>query len=358
MKILYGVQGTGNGHISRARLMAQAFALRSDVQVDFLFSGRAPEDYFDMQVFADYQCREGITFSTSKGAVQRWQTFRNLKLGQFYKDVTSLDLSEYELVINDFEPVTAWAAKRSGTPSISVSHQAAFLHPFPLHEGGRLDKWITRYFAPTQYQLGVHWYHFGHNIMPPFIANKPRGKATSKHLLVYLPFEDIGDIRLMLEPLSECNFVCFHPAIKADYQDEHMSWRRPSKTDFDHCLQHCAGVIANGGFELSSECLQLGKKLLVKPLLGQYEQLSNSLILSELGLCSTMHELDSEQVDQWLLRPQGEAIEFPGDPNMLIDWLLAKQWHNTQSICDALWQQVKFPQSVQLKLAVLSPSVS
>jgi UDP:flavonoid glycosyltransferase YjiC (YdhE family) len=37
MKILYGVQGTGNGHISRARLMADAFSRRNDVEVDYLF---------------------------------------------------------------------------------------------------------------------------------------------------------------------------------------------------------------------------------------------------------------------------------------------------------------------------------
>lgn len=357
MKILYGVQGTGNGHISRARVMAQAFALRNDVQVDFLFSGRPPQDYFDMQVFGDYQCREGITFSTSKGAVQRWQTFRNLQLRQFYKDVKSLDLSAYELVINDFEPLSAWAARRSGTPSISVSHQAAFLNSFPLHKGSIADKLITRYFAPTRYQLGVHWYHFGHNIMPPFIEGNAQPPCTNSHILVYLPFEDLDDIRQMLEPLSEYNFVCFHPAIKDEYHDEHLLWRKPSKGNFHHSLQHSAGVIANGGFELSSECLQLGKKLLIKPLHGQYEQLSNSLILSELGLCTTMHRLDTELVDKWLLKPQGEVIEFPADPNLLIDWLLAKQWHNTQSICEALWKQVKFPKSVQLKLAALLPSL-
>lgn len=36
MKILYGVQGTGNGHIARARAMANAFAAQH-CQVDFLF---------------------------------------------------------------------------------------------------------------------------------------------------------------------------------------------------------------------------------------------------------------------------------------------------------------------------------
>ena len=37
MKILYGVQGTGQGHISRARAMADAFR-NLDVEIDWLFS--------------------------------------------------------------------------------------------------------------------------------------------------------------------------------------------------------------------------------------------------------------------------------------------------------------------------------
>ena len=53
MKLLYGVQGTGNGHIARARIMAAALAKRSDVEVDFVFTGREPDKYFDMDVFGD-----------------------------------------------------------------------------------------------------------------------------------------------------------------------------------------------------------------------------------------------------------------------------------------------------------------
>jgi UDP:flavonoid glycosyltransferase YjiC (YdhE family) len=46
MKILYGVQGTGNGHITRARIMAKAFA-DAGVQVDWvclLYTSPSPRD--------------------------------------------------------------------------------------------------------------------------------------------------------------------------------------------------------------------------------------------------------------------------------------------------------------------------
>ena len=55
MRILYGVQGTGNGHITRARHLAAAFNERDDISVDYLFSGRPKHRYFDMEVFENLQ---------------------------------------------------------------------------------------------------------------------------------------------------------------------------------------------------------------------------------------------------------------------------------------------------------------
>ncbi len=42
MKILYGAQATGNGHVTRARAMAPTFN-KAGLDVDYLFSGRDPE---------------------------------------------------------------------------------------------------------------------------------------------------------------------------------------------------------------------------------------------------------------------------------------------------------------------------
>ncbi|MCO6547308.1 MAG: hypothetical protein J6583_05980, partial [Gilliamella sp.] len=54
MKILFGVQGTGNGHVSRCRTLAKALK-KAGADVVYIFSGRDPKDYFDMQVFGDYK---------------------------------------------------------------------------------------------------------------------------------------------------------------------------------------------------------------------------------------------------------------------------------------------------------------
>ena len=161
MKILYGVQGTGNGHIARARVMAKALTRRLDVDVDFIFSGRDPSKYFDMQVFGNYGTFEGLKFATEHGKINKWKTLQDARLCQLYKDIKQLDLIDYDLLLNDFEPITAWAAQFAGLASISVSHQAAFKHKVPTQGEQLADRLLMRCFAPCDISVGVHWYHFG-----------------------------------------------------------------------------------------------------------------------------------------------------------------------------------------------------
>lgn len=352
MKILYGVQGTGNGHISRARIMAKYFAARADVEVDFLFSGRAPSGYFDMDVFADYTTKRGVSFCVQDGEVDVFGTLKKAGIKQLWRDIRCLDLSQYDLVLNDFEPISAWAAKLQGVTSISISHQASFYYPIPKHGDTWADKMILKCFAPCNINMGVHWHHFGHSIMPPFIEESPVDTPRGGYYLVYLPFEDPGQIKAMLSPISEHQFVCYHPSISANHIEGNLSWCKPSKAAFKDSLQHCDGVIANAGFELSSESLKLGKSLLLKPLIGQFEQASNVLTLQHMGLCDELKCLDSDAIEAWLegdLKSR-ESVFYPADPTPLIDWLLAGDWHSTAKICDALWQQVVFPEAVKARL--------
>ncbi|MDB2331615.1 glycosyltransferase, partial [Alteromonas sp.] len=102
MKILYGVQGTGNGHIARARIMAAALSRHRDINVDFVFSGRTPSDYFDMDIFGNYRAYTGLSFVTYRGQVDKLATIKKAKLRQLYHDVNVMDTSGYDLLINDF----------------------------------------------------------------------------------------------------------------------------------------------------------------------------------------------------------------------------------------------------------------
>ncbi|WP_115720105.1 MJ1255/VC2487 family glycosyltransferase [Gallaecimonas mangrovi] len=353
MRILYGVQGTGNGHITRARVMAEELAKRA-VKVDFLFSGREPGQYFDMDIFGDYQRRQGLTFVTERGGVKILKTLQQSRLLTLWQDIKNLPVTDYDLVVNDFEPVTAWAAKLAKVPSIGLSHQACFLSSVPKDGDNWSARFLMRHFAPVDIELGVHWYHFGHNLLPPIIEQPGAPLPVRQNkVLVYLPFESVAEVLALLEPFPDVEFYCYHP--QANNEDRgHIRLRSPSRSGFHADMADAVGVIANGGFELPSEALRQGKKLLLKPLLGQFEQLSNVLTLRQLGLASVMYELSAAELDAWLELPAAQPVSYPDVAASLADWLLAGNFENREQLCQSLWRQVAFPSYCKLSDGVSS----
>ena len=113
------------------------------------------------------------------------------------------------------------------------------------------------------------------------------------------------------------------------------------------------GVICNAGFELASEAIQLGKKLLVKPLLGQMEQLSNAKALEDLELGMTMDTLDPRTVKNWLDNFQAKQVIYPNVAEAIVDWLQHSNLQNanlqnanlqdTHLLAEQLWSQVQAP---------------
>lgn len=347
MKILYGVQGTGNGHIARARVMSQSLSQYS-IDVDYLFSGRPANQYFAMDCFGDFSVRNGLTFITENGRVNYAKTGLKNSIIGLTQEIRQLDLSSYDLILNDFEPVTAWAAKLQKKTCISISHQNAFRYSVPLKGASWLDRNIINRFAPANYYLGLHWYHFDQPILPPIVNHAHYQKENKGFILVYLPFENLDQIDDLLSRFTNHQFVCFHPEIKHSEQQGSIQFFPLSFDLFQQHLHACAGVIANGGFELPSEAMSLGKKLLLKPLDGQFEQQSNVATLDMLGLASVMDTLDPVAVRHWLDERSGEEVHYPDVADAIAAWILAGQWDDHQELCRTLWKQVDFPGYVSI----------
>ena len=88
----------------------------------------------------------------------------------------------------------------------------------------------------------------------------------------------------------------------------------------------CSGVITNAGFELASEALHLGKRLLVKPLAWQMEQSSNALAIDLLKLGMTMRKLDSNIVSQFLRSDPQAPMGYPDVAAMIAEWIGRGNW--------------------------------
>lgn len=342
MKIFYGVQGTGNGHIARAREMANALKNKG-VQVDFLFSGREENKYFSMDAFGDYQTRSGLTFVSKNGKVDYRDTATKNNVFQLFRDIDQLDLSDYDLVVNDFEPISAWAARKQGKPSVSISHQNAFRYEVPLKGASWLDKVIMHKFAPAEHYIGLHWYHFDQPILPPIIHKTDCETRMGNFFLVYLPFENLDNTLSILQAIPEHHFICYHPDVTTDIEMVNVEVKSLSHVNFQTHLRQCNGVIANGGFELPSEALSLGKKLLLKPLNGQFEQMSNVATLECLGLASMMERVDLTAIREWAFEQPAEKVIYPDVAKEIAHWLLQGEWNDSSELCHALWKDVSFP---------------
>ncbi|HRH77427.1 MAG TPA: glycosyltransferase family protein [Cellvibrionaceae bacterium] len=354
MKILYGVQGTGNGHIARARALNRELN-RLGADIDFIFSGRNPADYFALDDFPKHALYQGLRLAYTAGKVDIVKTWQQNNLPMVCREINTLDTRGYDLVISDFEPITAWAAKFQGTQCLTLGHQYAFNHLIPKADNNVLSRHLLKAVAPSELALGLHWYHFNQPILPPIIQHLDSSTCDQGYYLVYLPFEDRQDIIDFLEPFEAESFICFGPYSSVE-KISNILFRPCSAEDFHPALCGARGVICNAGFELTSEALQLGIKLLVKPLQGQMEQVSNARALVELGLGLAMSRLEAHRLHYWLNNFQPRKVTYPNVARAIATWIMnslitpERNMHSTREnagksialLADALWSQTDF----------------
>ncbi len=342
MKIFYGVQGTGNGHITRARVMAKAL-YAAGIEVTFQFTGRPADKYFDMEIFKDYQTKAGLTFSIDKGKINLCKTVFAANPIRFIKEVNSLDLSNYDLVITDFEPITAWAAKKQKKPTLGIGHQYAFQYDIPRQGKDFAAEQVMKYFAPADKSIGLHWHHFGQPIFPPVIeTNAPTQKIDNK-ILVYLPFEDSQDVIDLLAQFVDFTFHVYSPE-PVPSKFDHIICYPLSREGFQQNLSDCEGIISNSGFELASESVQLGKKILAKPIHGQMEQHANAAALEQLGYGQVMQDLDANIIERWLQDASAVRVAYPDTAKVITDWIQDGMPEMTSEFIAGVWNTVKVEQ--------------
>jgi uncharacterized protein (TIGR00661 family) len=337
MNILFGVQTTGNGHISRSREVVRNLKQMGH-KITTILSGRDPSLLWGMEDFEPYISLRGITFSTNRGRVQYLKTGLNLHLFEYFKDARSFDAAGYDLVITDFEPISARIAKLRKIPSIGIGHQYAFPYNIPVADATPLALFVIKNFAPAEFSVGLHWHHFNQPILPPIVPtfNHNETQVQKNKILVYLPFEELVDIKSLLIPLASHAFYIYHKDIDLG-EEKNLCLRPFSRKGFLQDLMECNGVITNAGFELASEALHLGKKLLVKPLSGQMEQSSNALAIDILKVGMTMKKLDRTAVSQFLKSSPTSPMGYPDVAAMIADWISRGRWWDMDNLVKDAW---------------------
>jgi uncharacterized protein (TIGR00661 family) len=326
MKILYAIQGTGNGHLSRAVDIIPE--LKKYGQVDLFVSGAQAEIVLPYPV--KYKSK-GLSFYFGKsGGINFYKTFQLNSSRDVMKEVNSFPVEKYDLIVNDFEPISAWAARKKEIRCVGLSHQSALLskkspRPKIIDPFG---EWLLKNYAPIKKYVGFHFEEYDKNIFTPVIRSAIReAKVRNEgHYTVYLPAYDDKKLVALFMKMPKVRWHIFSKHAKSPYHIGRISVYPVSGQDFVESVVSSAGVLCGAGFETPAEVLHMNKKLLVVPMKSQYEQHCNAASLKHLGVqvLKKVKKKSLKKIEKWIEGGKKLNIEFPDIAGEAVEHMMEK----------------------------------
>jgi len=327
MKILYSVQATGNGHISRA--MELLPYLQEYGTVDIFLSGDnsnlamdAPVKYRSKGLSLYYNCTGGLDY---------WQIAKAFQLRRLQQEIKELPVEKYDLVINDFEYITAAACAKKKVPSVNFGHQACFQSantPRPANKSFA-GEYVLKNYAKASRYIGLHFKSYDDFIFTPVIKKEilEATPTDGNYITVYLPSWCEPQLKDLFSQFSDVQFEIFSRQTSSPHKQGNISFLPVDKKLFNKSLIHCTGIITGGGFETPAEALHLGKKLMSIPMRGQYEQQCNTAALQEMGVYSLKKiEPDFEtHFYHWMNNVSPLKISYENSIPRCLDFLFSRK---------------------------------
>jgi uncharacterized protein (TIGR00661 family) len=325
MKIFYAVQATGNGHISRA--MELVPHLQAYGTVDIFLSGAnsslvldAPVKYRSNGLSLYYNCAGGLDY---------WKMMKGYQPFKLKKEIQELPVEKYDLVINDFEYVTAAACIKKKIPSVQLGHQGSFQSnktPRPQRKS-TVGEWVLKNYARATHHIGLHFEKYDEFIFQPVIKKGIlNAEPTDKNYIsVYLPSFCEPQLEEIFHPFKDFHFQIFSKETMQEKKSGNIRFLPVNSVLFNQGLIHCTGIITGGGFETPAEAIHLGKKIISVPIRGQYEQVCNAAALERLGITclKTIDENFSSIFYKWIEEKNTVCIDYSNTMPELLEYLFA-----------------------------------
>ena len=327
MKILYAIQGTGNGHLSRS--MDVVPLLKQMAEVDVLVSGTQNDLILPFPI--KYKLNGfGFIFGKS-GGVDIWKTFYKSRFRNFIKEVNKIPVEDYDLVINDFEPVSAWACYLRNIHCVGLGHQAIVLSekaPKPENTD-KISQLIIKNYAPSTVQYGFHFKRFDENIFTPVIRSQVREQKTGfrGHYTVYLPAYDDNRLIKRLSEFKDVEWDVFSKHNKRLLKHKNVSIQPIDNEKFVKSMAQSAGVLCGAGFETPAEALYMKKKLLVVPMKSQYEQQLNAATLKSMGVpvIKSLKPKHDDIIKDWIENGKVVDVHYPDETKDILKLILRNE---------------------------------
>ena len=353
-RIVYGLSGEGSGHSSRAaEIIPFIEGLGHEVKVVSYDRG-----YNNLKDNFDVFKNEGLHIASLDNKVSVVKTFTD-NLKRLPDGHRTLQLLRKEIfkkfdpdcVITDFEPMTAYLANHYNFPLITIDNQHRIRYmkydcPSYLRKDQLITENIIRAMVPRPDVSLVTTFYFGDVknertfLFPPILRERVLNLEPHKgeHILVYLTsgFESFIE---KLKKFKREQFIVY--GYDRSDEDGNILYKPFSKSGFLKDLASGRAVMGTAGFTLITESIHLRKPYLAVPMLGQFEQELNAILLDKAGFGMNLRKVRDEAVGFFLynLPDYSEKLEsFQTEDNSAIkarigelladNCALAVEYHN------------------------------
>jgi len=182
-----------------------------------------------------------------------------------------------------------------------------------------------RWYAPAAQAIGFHFQPYDDFIETPIIrqAIREASLGNNGHYTVYLPTFDEAYLIKRLACFPRVRWEIFSKRHKntSPYTQGNVTVSPVNADAFVHSLAGCEGLLTAAGFETSSEALFCGKKLLVIPMQGQYEQQCNAEALRRMGV-AVSPAFEERFLRSWIEQSSPLRCEFRHNVPDVVEALL------------------------------------
>lgn len=358
-KILYGVCGIGMGHTHRQLPLLDA--LSRDNRIVLFVYGESLSFYEEH--FAGSETvtilRVAVPFYVGNAAgLDFAETARRIKAsGIDYQAINLAAMEEAQmligkpdLVISDYEPVSAQYAYAHGVSLVTIDQQSKYLAgDFGLVLGGQtcLDE-VARlrlFFPQAAARIACSFFAVPQEdkaeaekvlFFPPVIKpeivrlkelrDKRRNKeGGSQSVLVYISsqrefVQQMDEVMAVLSQAPQCRFHLFVkelPEALAQSAPANVKLYRHGDRRFHDVLGECSGLITTAGHSLLSEAMYLGIPCFLIPL-AVYEQQMNAHVVAENGFGICAEALTAPLLGQFLAGLPAYAEAIARDKTVLV----------------------------------------
>lgn len=291
MKILFGVQTEGNGHITQC-IATKQYLRSQGIEVTTAFAAkkkRGLSKYFtDEFNVIDY---DGFDFVFDNvGRVVIWKTIvkNTFELPRlivsFIKICSIIQKEKPDAIFNYYEPLVGLTALFfRNIKYVSFGHQYAMDSViYPRINGYLVQKLflsiINKITSIRAKIVALSYYEFNDATMivsPPILRAESYSISDKKEdfVLVYLMNEDmLPQLISQAKKYPDINIQCFTKLTKQYDELPNLKLFNLDGKLFQEKMKVCKSVVCSGGFETSAEAIYQNKPLLMIPMPNHYEQ--------------------------------------------------------------------------------------